>query len=117
MTVAATATAPTSAGQRAGKSRAKATAAPKAAKYESVRLASTQELAGCTDQEIEANVRAASAANSARVTAPQAGPDAPSRTTATVSAAATAMSAISTQVLGARATPPAARKAISSRPA
>ena len=47
-----------------------------------LRLASTQELSGCTDQAIEANVSAASVANSSSVTPPQARPGAPITITA-----------------------------------
>ena len=81
-----------------------------------MRFASTQEFAGCTDHAIEAYVSAASAANRATVTAPQARPRAPSRMTARPQAAPIAISAICTHVFGASSVPPVAANTINPKP-
>ena len=82
-----------------------------------MRLASTQELSGCTDQAIEAKVSAARAANSSSVTPPQARPGAPITITAAAAAAASSAAAISIQVFGPRSVPPVVTNATSTNSA
>ena len=90
---------PTSAGQRRGASRPKATAPANALRYDSSWLAPNHDQSGCTDHAIERAANAVNAANIATAGAPHARPRPPISTTAAHAPAPRKVIAICDQVL------------------